>query len=336
MCCQAQHLICCDRIFLFSLIGFPLSSPYRTFLAVRLHYGSSSVQRDLAEAEAFFETNRKVMTLKAAMRSSQHNKFWRIPRRKSSAALFHYVQSPPQLRKQCGSMVAMRVDGAATDPSLPLFGCRFRHFSSNDARSQAVSDTEEEESTPVVRRSPTKNKKNGHLAGAFAELAKARLSALVVGTTAAGFLAAGPYPLASDPTALAAVLMGTALCSSSAAAFNQIMEIEQDRKMKRTQHRPLVTGRLTQPQAMIAATSWSAGGTALLWLGTDPLTTALVGTVNLAPHISKNSYFSRSQLSSGRVAPMFKYHPTNTFVCFVTGCREYYLVRWDIYQTQTH
>ena len=69
----------------------------------------------------------------------------------------------------------------------------------------------------------------------LAELSKARLSALVVSTTAFGFLSVGPTALAytSIPT-FAAASLGTALCASSAATFNQVIEVERDRKMKRT------------------------------------------------------------------------------------------------------
>lgn len=109
---------------------------------------------------------------------------------------------------------------------------------------------------------------------AYRELAKARLSALVVATTAAGFLAAGG-PISTQLDVLAACVVGTTLCSSSAAAWNQIFEVDRDSKMKRTQQRPLVNGSLTIHQATTAASVWGIAGTSLLALGTDPVTTAL-------------------------------------------------------------
>jgi heme o synthase len=117
------------------------------------------------------------------------------------------------------------------------------------------------------------------LTKAFLELGKARLSALVVTTTAAGFGAAGPVAL-SDPSVLVAALAGTAFCSMSAAAVNQMLEVERDRKMKRTQPRPLVTGALSMPQAALAAAMWGTLGPLILWYGTDPLTTSL-GMTNM-------------------------------------------------------
>ena len=113
----------------------------------------------------------------------------------------------------------------------------------------------------------------------YSELAKAKLSALVVSTTAAGYIAAGE-PI-HWPT-LAACLVGTAACSSSAAALNQILERDRDARMKRTQNRPLVQGHLTVGAATCQAVAWGVGGTAILAAGTDPVTTALgVGNIGL-------------------------------------------------------
>ena len=119
-----------------------------------------------------------------------------------------------------------------------------------------------------------KNKNERQQTKAYLDLAKARLSGLVVATTAAGFVAAGG-PIATQLDVLGSVVAGTALCSCSAAAWNQIAERHRDAKMKRTQQRPLVTGALTVEQAARAATLWGLGGTFLLATGTDAVTTAL-------------------------------------------------------------
>lgn len=153
---------------------------------------------------------------------------------------------------------------------------------SNDTTtSEAEEDLTESSVAAAAAKSSTKKASSGSTVSAYADLAKARLTALVVATTAAGFVAAGPLPLATDPTALASVVAGTALCSASAAAWNQIWELPRDAQMKRTVHRPLVSGALSQRQAVAAATVWGAGGAALLWFGTDPVTTAL-GVGNIA------------------------------------------------------
>lgn len=121
--------------------------------------------------------------------------------------------------------------------------------------------------------------KGGSAVTAYLDLAKAKLSTMVVATTAAGFIAAGG-PISTQLDVLAACVAGTALCSSSAAAWNQIIEREQDQRMKRTQQRPLVAGTLTPPQAMTAASLWGVAGGTVLFYGTDPVTTAL-GVGNL-------------------------------------------------------
>mmetsp|Transcript_6185 Transcript_6185/g.9327 ORF Transcript_6185/g.9327 Transcript_6185/m.9327 type:complete len:474 (-) Transcript_6185:70-1491(-) len=117
----------------------------------------------------------------------------------------------------------------------------------------------------------------------LAELSKARLSALVVSTTAFGFMSVGPTALAytSLPT-FAAASIGTALCASSAATFNQVIEIERDSKMKRTGNRPLVNGSVSKQAAIgLGCLTGSTGGI-LLGLGTDPITTMLgVGNIGL-------------------------------------------------------
>lgn len=123
---------------------------------------------------------------------------------------------------------------------------------------------------------------------AYLELAKAKLSTLVVATTAAGFVAAGA-PLATHWDVFLACTVGTALCSSSAAALNQVFEVDRDAKMKRTQHRPLVTGALTPAKATTAAAAWGVAGTCLLAAFTDPVTTAL-GAGNIALYAGLYTY----------------------------------------------
>jgi len=123
---------------------------------------------------------------------------------------------------------------------------------------------------------------------AYLDLAKARLSTLVVATTAAGFVAAGA-PIATHGDVFLAATLGTALCASSAAAFNQVFEIDRDRKMKRTQQRPLVTGELTARQGTVAATAWGVAGTSLLAAFTDPVT-ATLGAGNIALYAGLYTY----------------------------------------------
>lgn len=150
--------------------------------------------------------------------------------------------------------------------SRPFFGAVQQRYTTT------TTTDEEKESPSTNKQQPSSTAK------AYADLAKARLSGLVVATTACGFLAAGgPF---SAPI-LGSCVVGTALCSSSAAAWNQILEIDRDARMKRTQQRPLVQGILSVPQAQRAATLWGVGGVGLLYAGTDP-TTTLLGLSNMA------------------------------------------------------
>jgi protoheme IX farnesyltransferase len=122
----------------------------------------------------------------------------------------------------------------------------------------------------------------------YLDLAKAKLSGLVVATTAAGFVAAGT-PLSEQGTVFAACIVGTALCSSSAAAWNQILERDRDARMKRTQQRPLVQNHLSVQEASLAATAWGVAGVGLLQLGTDPVT-AMLGLSNIGLYAGLYTY----------------------------------------------
>jgi len=122
----------------------------------------------------------------------------------------------------------------------------------------------------------------------YLDLAKAKLSGLVVATTAAGFVAAGT-PLSEQASVAAACVVGTALCSSSAAAWNQIFERDRDALMKRTQQRPLVQNHLSVQEASLAATAWGIGGVGLLTVGTDPVT-AMLGLSNIALYAGLYTY----------------------------------------------
>jgi protoheme IX farnesyltransferase len=62
-----------------------------------------------------------------------------------------------------------------------------------------------------------------------------------------------------------ATLIGGSLSAGSAGAFNCYIDRDIDRLMKRTQGRPLVTGELTDRQALVFA--WVLGIVSVLWLG---------------------------------------------------------------------
>lgn len=96
----------------------------------------------------------------------------------------------------------------------------------------------------------------------YLELAKARLTALVVATTAAGYLLAGDGPVAW--TTLLATLLGTALTAGGANGLNQVCEAAADARMARTRGRPVVAGCISARHASIAAAAWIAAGAFIL------------------------------------------------------------------------
>jgi protoheme IX farnesyltransferase len=112
----------------------------------------------------------------------------------------------------------------------------------------------------------------------YADLFKARLTSLVLLTTMVGFYVGFRGPV--DYGLLCRTLLGTALLAGGAAALNQLLEREYDGKMRRTQDRPLPSGRL-QPQAVLLVGCGSAViGLACLMLSVN-LTTGLVGALSL-------------------------------------------------------
>lgn len=151
-------------------------------------------------------------------------------------------------------------------------------------RSRQVTAT----TTKLQEEEELENTSSVNKTGAYLQLAKAKLSALVVATTGAGFIAAGG-PLYDQAALASCCVIGTALCSSSAAAWNQILERDRDSQMKRTQQRPLVQGDLTVKEATLAATIWGAAGTSILALGTDPVT-ALLGLSNIGLYAGLYTY----------------------------------------------
>ena len=82
---------------------------------------------------------------------------------------------------------------------------------------------------------------------AYAELTKPRITFLVVLTAAAGFCMGSASGI--DYARLLNMSIGIALLSSGLATLNQYIERDLDRLMRRTQARPLPTGKLLPAEA---------------------------------------------------------------------------------------
>ena len=98
---------------------------------------------------------------------------------------------------------------------------------------------------------------------AYVALTKPRvIELLLVTTVPVMVLAANGIP---HLWLVLATLVGGSLSAGSANAFNCYIDRDIDRIMKRTQSRPLVTGELTDRQALGFA--WITGAASVLWLG---------------------------------------------------------------------
>ena len=96
----------------------------------------------------------------------------------------------------------------------------------------------------------------------FAELFKARLTLLVLLTTAAGFYLGAESPI--NYAALFHVVFGTAAAAAGAAALNQWWERKLDALMRRTRTRPVPAGRMRPAEALTLGVALSVLGVSYL------------------------------------------------------------------------
>jgi protoheme IX farnesyltransferase len=119
-------------------------------------------------------------------------------------------------------------------------------------------------------------------ASVFADLIKARLTTLVLLTTLVGFYLGWRGEM--NFALMFHTLMGTALVAAGASALNQLLEREYDAKMRRTQSRPLPSGRLQPTTVMIFGGICSVFGLVYLALAVNLLTSVL-GAVTLISYL---------------------------------------------------
>lgn len=104
--------------------------------------------------------------------------------------------------------------------------------------------------------------RGGTVGADFAELVKARLTSLVLLTTAVGFYLGGRGPI--NLVSLAHVFFGTAAAAGGAAALNQWWEWRLDALMKRTKMRPVPAGRMRPVAALVVGGLLAIFGVAYL------------------------------------------------------------------------
>lgn len=109
----------------------------------------------------------------------------------------------------------------------------------------------------------------------YAQLVKLKLSALVIITTAFGYLLALRNHWTEVSLHWALTLVGAFLIVGAANAFNQVLERDLDALMARTMNRPLPSRRMGVAEAVFAATLMATSGLTVLTLTTNWLTVIL-------------------------------------------------------------
>ena len=107
----------------------------------------------------------------------------------------------------------------------------------------------------------------------FAQLVKARLTLLVLLTTAVGYYLGAENPISYF--GLFHVVFGTALAAASAAALNQWWERRADSLMNRTKTRPIPAGRMLPRDALVIGAVLGVTGVAYLAFACNALAASL-------------------------------------------------------------
>src|SRR5256714_7331559 len=135
----------------------------------------------------------------------------------------------------------------------------------------------------------------------YAELAKLRVTSLIVMTAWCGFyFGAQKSGVSSFSWGLFHTLVGIALVSAGTAALNEVMERETDGRMRRTAQRPLPAGRMSLLHATTAGAAMSIAGALYLGWMLNPLT----GWLSLAT----------AAVYLAAYTPLKKVHPICTFI----------------------
>lgn len=115
--------------------------------------------------------------------------------------------------------------------------------------------------------------------GDLAELVKARLTLLVLVTTAVGFYLGSEPPI--DYQLLFHTVFGTAAAAAGAAALNQWWERQADALMRRTMARPIPAGRMAPVQALLLGAALSVFGVVYLAIACNALSATLAAVTIL-------------------------------------------------------
>ena len=134
--------------------------------------------------------------------------------------------------------------------------------------------------------------------GDLAELVKARLTLLVLLTTAVGFYLGSESPI--NYMGLFHVFFGTAAAAAGAAALNQWWERKADALMRRTRTRPIPAGRMRPQQAFILGIALSVFGIGYLAIVCNALSAALAA-ITIAIYILAYTPLKRASTANTAV-----------------------------------
>ena len=117
---------------------------------------------------------------------------------------------------------------------------------------------------------------------AYYVMTKPRAMFVVLVTAAAGYLFA--VEEAVELTVLFHLLVGAGLAGGGSIVLNQVMERDHDRKMERTQGRPMPTGQVTPLEGVVYGVLLSVVGTLWLWAGVNAIT-AILGALCVLSYV---------------------------------------------------
>ncbi|MHB1426314.1 MAG: heme o synthase [Gemmataceae bacterium] len=138
----------------------------------------------------------------------------------------------------------------------------------------------------------------------YVELAKPRVAVLVLFTVGVGVLLAGGPEFSL--VVLLHTVLGTALVAAGASALNQWLERDCDALMRRTEKRPLPSGRLQALEVFVFGLVFGLGGVLYLALTLSHLLAALIAAITFVLYVAVYT-------------PLKRRTPLNTLVGAVPG-----------------